>query len=79
MDQPCQSVSGGQLHAGGHPRGVAVQRATEDAGEDQAVVDLIGEVAAAGAHHGGPCGPGLVGPDLRDGIGHRENDGVFGH
>ena len=51
----------------------------EQAGEDQHVVDLVGEVRAAGTHHGGPMGQGHVGHDLRHGVGHGQEDGVLGH
>ena len=56
-----------------------VQRSAEDAGEGQHVVDLVGEVGAAGAHHGGAAGLGLVGHDLGHGVGHGKDDRLVGH
>ncbi len=48
-------------------------------GKPRRVVDLVGEVAAAGGHHGGAGLLGVPGPDLGDGVGAGEDDGVLGH
>ena len=49
----------------------------EEAGEDQHVVDLVGEVRPAGAHHGGAVGQSHVGHDLGHGVCHGQEDGVL--
>src|SRR5699024_11432583 len=46
--------------------------------EGEHVVDLVGEVAAAGGHDGGmPGGDGRI--DLRERVGQGEDDGILGH
>jgi hypothetical protein len=47
-----QGVGAGDLHLVIDAPGPHVQRAAEDVGEAQDVVDLVGIVAAAGAHDG---------------------------
>ena len=68
-----------QLHVLGDGGGPGVERAPEDAGEAQHVVDLVREVAAPGGHDRHDVAGGLLGPDLRIGVGQGEHDGVLGH
>ena len=77
--QLCQSLGGGQLHGVVDVAGPGVQRPPEDAGEGQHIVDLVGVVAAAGGDHCRAAGLGLVGEDLRGGIGAGKNDGIVIH
>ena len=56
-----------------------VERTAEDAGESEHVVDLVGEIAAAGADDLRTCGCRLVGHDLGHGVCHREDDGILCH
>ena len=78
--QRCDGIGGGQLHLlvyGGCPH---VQRAPEQIGEAQHVVDLIGIIAAAGGNDG--IAAHLVHffrGDFRIGVGHRKDDGIGGH
>ena len=72
-------AGGGHLHALGDPPGAAVQRAEEDPGEGQHVVDLVREVAAAGGHHGRAVRDRLGRVDLRGGVGQREDDRLRTH
>jgi len=60
--------------------GAAIQRAPEDVGEADDVVDLVGEVRAAGADHGvGPCCARHFRHDLRRRVGQRQDQRLFGH
>ena len=72
-DHSGDRVGRGHLHRLGDPGGAGVQRAAEDAGEGQHVVDLVGEVAAAGGDHRGVPG-GDVGVHLGRRVGQREDD-----
>ncbi len=72
-------MGGGDLHGVVDVAGPGVQGAPEDAGEGQHVVDLVGIVAAAGGHHRRTAGLGVVGEDLRRGVGAGEDDGVQVH
>ena len=74
-----QRVGRGDLHLVGDPCGLTVKGAAEDAGEGEDVVDLIWEVAAAGADDGGSSPACFIGHDLGGGIGHREDDRIGGH
>ena len=56
-----QGVGGGDLHGLVDVGGPHVQGSAEDAGEPQHVVDLVLEVAPAGAHDGGPGRLGQIG------------------
>lgn len=78
-DHVGQGFGGGVLHLLGDLHGPAGEGALEQAGEDQHVVDLVGEVGPARAHHSGPVRQGYVGHDLRHGVGHGQQDGVLGH
>src|SRR5699024_9091467 len=78
-DQVGDGVGGGQLHLVVDVPGPHRQGALEQAGEAQNVVDLVGEVAAAGGNHPHAAGLGLVGHDLGGGVGHGKDDGVLGH
>mmetsp|Transcript_6694 Transcript_6694/g.28042 ORF Transcript_6694/g.28042 Transcript_6694/m.28042 type:complete len:406 (-) Transcript_6694:2611-3828(-) len=70
----------GQLHALGDLGRAAVQRAAEDVGEAQDVVDLVGIVRPAGGHDAvRPHGLGQLGPDLGLGVGQGQDDGLVGH
>ena len=69
-----QSVSAGDLHLHVHPPGPHIKRATEDVGEAQHVIDLIGIVRSPGADDGvGAYGVNLLRCDFRVGIGHGED------
>ena len=70
----------GQLHRLGDLRGAAVQRAAEDVGKAQDVVDLVRIVRAAGGDDAvGPRRLGDLGADLRLGVGQRQDDRLVGH
>ena len=56
-----------------------VERSAEDAGECEHVVDLVGEVAAAGAHDFDASCKRFVGHDLGNGVCHGEYDGIGVH
>ena len=56
-----------------------VERAAEDAGEGQRVVDLVRVVGAAGGDRQRAGFPRQVGRDLRHRVGQREDDRVRGH
>ena len=70
----------GQLHLVIDLRGPHIQRAPEDEGETQHVVDLIGKIAAPGGDHriGGDF-QHLLGHDLGRGVRQRENHRAVGH
>src|SRR5215212_9472171 len=73
-DRPGRS----ELHVLVYLAGAHVQRSAEDAWEAQDVVDLVRVVAAArGDDPGVP--QGLLGPYLRVGVGHREDQRVLVH
>src|SRR5450759_3879645 len=69
----------GDAHLVGDGLGAHVQSAAEDAGEADRVVDLVGEVGAAGGDHGGAGLLGVPGPHLGGGVGADEDDRVGGH
>ncbi|KEH12384.1 hypothetical protein GY15_21180 [Delftia sp. 670] len=70
----------GQLHGFGDLGGAAVQRATEDVGEAQDVVDLVGVVRTARGHDAVRAhGLGQLGADLGFGVGQGQDDGLVGH
>ena len=57
-----------------------VERAAEDEGEAQHVVDLVGEIRAPGGDDGiGPRSLGFVRHDFRHRVGHGEDDGLVRH
>ena len=72
-------MGGGDLHGVVDVAGPGIEGAPEDAGEGQHVVDLVGIVAAAGGHHRRTAGLGVVGEDLRRGVGAGEDDGSSVH
>ena len=74
-----QSQGGGQFHLFVDVLRTRVQRAAEDAGEAQNVVDLVRVVAAARADDCGAGGDRHVGEDFRNRIGHREDDRILRH
>ena len=78
-DQRGQRISGGQLHLVVDLCGAAVERAAEDAGEAEAVVDLVGEVGAPGADDHRAGGLGFVGEDFGHGVGHGEDNRLGRH
>src|SRR5699024_3936647 len=49
-------VGGGDEYVIGDPRGAGIEESAEHPGGGQHVVDLVGEVAAPGGHHGGVAG-----------------------
>src|SRR3954471_4449864 len=59
-DDAGDGVGGRELHALGDPGGAHVECTSEHTGEGEHVVDLVGEVAAAGGHH-----PGVLATDVR--------------
>ena len=71
-------MSSRHLHVLGDLGGTDIEGAAEQTGEGQHVVDLVREVAATRGHDG-HCTGGLLGTDLRIGVGHREHDRVLGH
>ena len=72
-----QGAGGGQFHLVVDGGGADVERAAEDEGEAENVVDLVGIVGAAGGDDGvGPGGEGDVVGDFGIGIGQREDDRV---
>ena len=75
-----QRLGRGDLHRLVDRAGTHVQRATEDVGEPQHVVDLIGIVAASGRDDRVRAGfPRLLRRDLRIRIRHREDDRLVRH
>ena len=77
-DDVGQRLGGGELHPLGDRGGPHVERAAEDAGEGEHVVDLVGVVAAPGGDDRGvPVGDLGVRPRGR--VGQREDDRVVGH
>ncbi len=56
-----------------------VQGTPEYARERQHVIDLVGEIAAAGAHHRRPGLPGQVGHNFRRGVCHGEEHRFLRH
>ena len=79
VHQAGDGVGGGLHHVVVDVGGAHVQSAAEDAREGQDVVDLVGEVRAARGGDGSAGGEGLVGHDLRHGVGAGKDDGVLGH
>ena len=75
-----QGVHGRQLHGVVDVGGPHVEGTAEEEGEAQDVVDLVGEVAAAGGDDGVRAGVArLLVADLGIGVGHREDHGVGRH
>ena len=70
----------GEFHLRRDLGGAAVERAAEDIGEAQDIVDLIRVVRAAGGDDAvGPRGLGQFRADLGLGVGQRQDDGPLGH
>src|SRR5665647_846685 len=69
----------GDAHLVGDRLGAHVEGAAEDAREADRVVDLVGEVAAAGGYHGGAGLLGVPRPHLGHGVGADEDDRVGRH
>eukprot|EP01022_Parablepharisma_sp_SALTPOND_P023573 TRINITY_DN501_c0_g7_i1.p1 TRINITY_DN501_c0_g7~~TRINITY_DN501_c0_g7_i1.p1 ORF type:complete len:1271 (+),score=484.06 TRINITY_DN501_c0_g7_i1:9557-13369(+) len=70
----------GQLHGFGDLGGAAVQRATEDVGEAQHIVDLVRIVRTAGGDDAiRTHSLGQFGADFRFRIGQGQDDGLVGH
>ena len=74
-----QRLGGGDLHLLVDGAGAHVERAAEDVGEAQHVVDLVGIVAAAGGDDGVRAPRHVLRRDLRIGIGHGEDDRLGRH
>src|SRR5579872_2061888 len=75
-----QRVGGGELHFLVDGGGSHVERAAEDEGESENVVDLVGIVRASGGDDNvAAAGSGLVVHDFGIRIGHREDDRVGCH
>ena len=75
-----QCLGGSDLHRLVDRRGAHVERAAEDVGEAQDVVDLVDVVAAAGGDDRIAAGcTHVLRRDLRIRIGHREDDRLGGH
>ncbi len=78
--QPGDRLGGGDLHLLVDRGRLDIERAAEDEGEAEHVVDLVGIVAAPGGDDRiGADGLGLLGHDLGDRVGHREDDRLVGH
>lgn len=78
-DTLSEGCGGGEFHFFGDLGSMSVQRAAENAGESEDVIDLIGVIAAAGGDDGAAGLAGYLGVDLGNGISHGEDDGVRGH
>ena len=74
-----QGDCGFQFHILGNFLDVVLLDASEDAREDQGIVDLVLEVTAAAAVDEGAVGLGLFREDFGGGVGEREDNGLFGH
>ena len=75
-----QRLGGGDLHRLVDGRGLHVERAAEDEGEAEHIVDLVGVVRAARRHDGvGAHRMHVLGADLGIGVGHGEDDRLVGH
>ena len=75
-----ERADAGELHLLVDLRGAHVQRAAEDEGEAEDVVDLVRVVAAAGGDDAvGPHRLGVFRPDLRVRVGQRQDQGPLGH
>ena len=75
-----QRFGGGDLHRFVDGAGAHIQRAAEDIGKAQHIVDLVGIVAAAGGDDGvGAHGLHIFRRDFGIGIGHGEDDRRLGH
>src|SRR5215203_5136560 len=72
------AAGGGHLHLLGDLARAHVERAAEDAGEAEDVVDLVRVVRAAGGDDA-RVGLGLLGRDLRSRVRHREDHRVVVH
>ena len=70
---------GGDLHLFADVVCPGVKRTAEDAREDEHIVDLVREVAAAGGHDARAALLRFFRHDLRDRVGHGEDDGVIVH
>ena len=77
--QPGQSLGPGNLHAIGDSGGPNIQGSPENPGESQAVVNLVGEVAASGANYHRPGFLGQVGHYFRSWVGGGEDGRPWGH
>ncbi len=74
VDDGRERVGSGDLHLLIDVAGAAVERTAEDAREREHVVDLVREVASAGADNSSAGFLGEVGHDLGCGIRHRKGD-----
>ena len=75
-----QRLGRGDLHGVVDGRGLHVERAAEDEGKAQHVVDLVGVVGAPGRHDGVIAhGEDVLGRDLGIGVRHREDDRLGRH
>jgi len=73
-------MGGSNLHFLVDPGGPHVQRAAEDEGKAENIVDLVGIVGASGGNDRiGPRRLGVGRGDFRIGVGHRKNDRFRGH
>ena len=80
LGQRGQRLDSGNFHLFINGGSVHVQRTPENEREPQDIVDLVGVVAATGGHDGvRPCVHRVRIGDFRIGVGHGEDDGVFGH
>jgi hypothetical protein len=75
-----QRLGGGDLHVVVDGRCPHVERAAEDVGKAQDIVDLVGIIGPSGGDDGVIAHRGdLLGRDFRIRIGHGEDDRVLGH
>jgi len=75
-----EGACGGQLHLIVNGGGAYIERAAEDEGEAEDVIDLVGVIGTASGDDGvGTGGLGHVVGNLGIGVGKGEDDGVRGH
>ena len=80
LRQVGNGMHGGNFHGIGNGGGPAIQRAAEDVGEAQYVIDLVGIVGAASCHDGIVAhGLDFFRLDFGRGVGQRKNQGLGRH
>jgi len=78
--QSGQGFDGGNFHGGIDTGGAHVQRAAENEGKPEDIVDLVGLVATSGGEDEiVACGMGQSRVDFRIGVGEGKYDRVGGH
>ncbi len=80
LSQICDSPDGGQLHLLIDCLRMHVKRTTEDVGEANDIINLVGVIRAAGRHQNvGAGSSSILVRDLRHRIGQREDDRHVSH